>query len=346
MIGGMTGMTASQRTIMTLSSLGAALLIVGGATLWLLNGGAGGGPRRAAASESQRLEALRAGLEAAAKYVASEQDEQAAIILEKLVEEYPLDPLVLAQLAELRLHQGRDSEAYDLYRTLIVNHKADRTTHFNAGLVAARLDRVEEAIAHLEEACRLDPADVQAPLYLANLYRKTHENTQAQEQLLRVIKLDESQHLAWGGLAQIAFVENKLDLAEQHVARARGLEPQFATWQILQAKILRRRGRPEAAITMLAALGEGRYQQEVVDEIAQCWALLGSPRKAAQEHVDFLNRRADALPSAIAASRFFLMAGERSEAESWMRYALRLDPDSPEAQALEKQFAQAPEDGQ
>ncbi len=346
MIRGMTDVTPSQRTIMTLSSLAVVLMIVCTATVWLLNGGAGGGPRRAAAGESERLAALRAGLEAAAEYVASDRDEQAAIILEKLAQEYPKEPLVWQQFAEVRLHQGRAEEAYAMFQTVIELGRSDRGVRINAGVLASSLNRLDEAILHLQEACRLDPTDVQAPLYLANLYRKTHENARAQEQLLKVIHLDEAQHLAWGGLAQIAFVENKLDLAEQHLARARALEPRFATWRILEAKILRRRGKPDAAITLLAALGEDRYQQEVVDEIAQCWALLGSPRKAAQEHVDFLNRRTDALPSAIAAARYFLMAGERAEAESWMRYALRLSPDSPEAQALEKQLAETPQDGQ
>lgn len=339
----MSDVSGSQRTILALSSLAVVLLLVAGATIWLLGGGIAGGPRRAAATQTQRLEALKAALEAAAQYIASEQDEQASIILEKLAEEFPGDLNVLSQLAELRLYQGREDEAYAHYRTLIVNRKADRGVHFNAGLVAARLDRVEEAIVHLQEACRLDPTDVQAPLYLANLYRKTLENTKAQEQLLRVIRLDESQHLAWGGLAQIAFVENKLDLAEQHLARARQLAPQFVTWQVLEAKVLRRRGRPERALTLLSALGDGRYQQEVVDEMAQCWALMGSPLKAAQEHVDYLNRKADALPSAIAASRFFLMGGEREQAESWMRYAQRLDAQSPEVAALVKQFEASPQ---
>lgn len=342
----MSDVSGSHRTILTLSSLAVVLLLVSGAAIWLLGGEVAGGPRKAAATQTQRLEALKAGLEAAAKYIASDQDDQASIILEKLAEEFPGDLNVLSQLAELRLYQGRNAEAYEHYRTLIVNRKADRGVYFNAGLVAAKLDRVEEAIVHLQDACRLDPADVQAPLYLANLYRKVHENTRAQEQLLKVINLDESQHLAWGGLAQIAFVENKLDLAEQHLAKARRLAPQFITWQVLEAKVLRRRGRPERALTLLTALGDARYQQEVVDEMAQCWALMGLPLQAAQEHVDFLNRKADSLSSAIAASRFFLLGGDRTQAESWMRYAQRLDAQSPEVQALVNQFEAPPADDQ
>jgi len=331
-------MTSQRRTIVTLLSLAVLLLAITGSAVWMLGGGLASGPRKAAARQTARLEALKAGLEAAAQYVAGDKDAQASIILEKLAQEYPKEPLVWQQLSEVRLHQGREAEAYEMMKTVIDLGHGDHGVCFNAGVIAAKLDRVDEAIIHLQEACRLAPGDVQAPLYLANLYRKTHENTKAQEQLLRVIQIDDTQHLAWGGLAQIAFVENKLDLAEQHLARARNLAPQFATWQILQAKVLRRRGKPDSAITLLAALGPERYQQEVVDEIAQCWALMGLPLKAAREHVDYLNRRTEALPSAIAASRFFLMAGERTEAESWWRYAQRLSPESPEVQALSRQF--------
>ena len=74
---------------------------------------------------------------------------------------------------------------------------------------------------------------------------------------------------------------------------------------------------------------------------------MGLPLKAAQEHVDYLNMQPKALPSAIAAARFFLMGGDREQAQSWLAYAQRLDADAPDVQNLARQFeppAQTPSD--
>ncbi|GEM_PF-2433980 len=338
-------MSSDRRTIFTLAVLAAVLLVGSGLTVWLLGGPPINSPQQAAAKTTERLAAMNAGLEAAAQYVNTEHDEEAATILEKLAEEFADEPLVWEQLAEVRLHQGRDAEAYEMFQKVIDLGRDNRDVRFNAGIVAARLNRTDEAIIHLQQACRLAPRDIQAPLYLANLYRKTHENTKAQAQLLHVIDIDPTIHEAWGGLAQIAYIENNLDLAEQHLAKARQLAPQFATWQVLQAKILRRRGKPEAAITLLSALPPAsRYQQEVVDEVAQCWGMMLMPLKAAQEHVDYLNRQPDALASAIAAARYFLQAGERDQANSWLVYAQKIDAQAPQVLALAKQLSGDPLD--
>jgi predicted Zn-dependent protease len=335
-------MSSDRRTILTLSALGVLLLAVSGAAVWIMSSSREAAIQRAEAMTTARLEALQAGLEAAAEYVNTEHDEEASVILEKLAEEFPDEALVWQQLSEVRLHQGRDAEAYGMIQTVIDLGQDSRDLRFNAGVVAMRLGTIDEAIMHLQQACRLAPTDIQAPLYLANVYRKVNENAKAQAQLLHIIDIDKTEHHAWGGLAQIAFVENKLDLAEQHLAKARELAPQFSTWQVLQAKILRRRGKPEAAITLLSALGPAtRYQQEVVDEVAQCWALMGLPLKAAREHVDNLNRNPEALASAISASRYFLMAGERDEAHSWLVFAQQLDADAPEVQGLARQFEES-----
>lgn len=338
-------MTADRRTIFSLASLALLLLAVTAVAVLVLGGPRLNTPQQAAAKTTERLAAMNAGLEAAAQYVNTEHDEEAATILKKLSEEFPDEPLVWQQLAEVCLHQGRDAEAYGAFQKVIDLGRDNRDVRFNAGIVAARLNKTDEAIIHLQQACRIAPRDVQAPLYLANLYRKTHENTKAQAQLLHVINIDPTIHEAWGGLAQIAYVENKLDLAEQHLAKARELAPQFVTWQVLQAKILRRRGKPEAAITLLSALPPAsRYQQEVVDEVAQCWGMMLMPLRAAQEHVDYLNRQPDALASAVAAAHYFLQAGERDQAKSWLVYAQKIDAQSPQVQALAKQLSGEPLD--
>ncbi len=336
-------MSSDRRTIFTLAVLAVALLVGSGLGVWLLGRPVLNDPQQAGANTTQRLAALQAGLEAAAQYVNTEHDEQAATILEKLAKEFPDEPQVWQQLAEVRLHQGRQADAYAIYTKVIDLGVDSRDIRFNAGLIAARLDRIDEAIIHLQQARRLAPTDVQAPLYLASLYRKTNEIAKAQAELLHVIDIDKDIHEAWGGLAQIAFIENKLELAEQHLAKARTLAPQFTTWQVLEAKILRRRGKPEAAITLLSALPEqARYQQEVVDEIGQCWGMLLMPRKAAETHVEYLNRRPESLSSAVAAARFFELAGDHDGALSWLAFAQRLDAAAPEVEALARQLGSQP----
>ena len=336
----------NRRAVWGMAALGAALLVCGIAAVAVLNR-TQGGPSDAAgatsdATATEALDALAASLDAAAQYVNADREDEAAKILEAAAEKFPDEPQVLRQLYEVRLHQSRTADAYAIIQDLIATFdRQDAELRFNAGVVANMLGKTDESIVHFQKAAELDPTNPKHPLYLAQMLIKTHEYTQAQTHLLRCIHLDPTIHQAWGTLAEINLIENQLDMAEQNLGRARKLAPEFPKWRLLEAKVLRRRGKPEEAVTLLSALPDReRYTQDVVDEIAQCWALMGSPARAAQEHVNFLNRVPDAWESAVAAARYFLVADDPDRARQWTAYAQRLAPEDAEVKRLVEQLLQ------
>lgn len=329
----------SPRSLYLMAGLAVAIVVISVAAVVVINRSSSSTNVKAAEAgvdSAKAFEALSAGLESAARYVNADKLEEADALLAGLASRFPEEPLVWSQYYELRLHQGRTEDAYKMMQRLIdLGEGEDFGLRLNAGIVASQIGNIADAINHLQTATRIEPGDKQAPLYLANLYRKVHDLPAAKECLLRVIVLDDSIHQAWGGLAQIAFLENQLDMAQQHLEKARKLEPGFPTWIILQAKVHRRRGQPDQAITLLTSLPEAhRWQQEVVDEIAQSWGLLSNPLKAANEHVAHLDRHPDAWTSATAAARFFIIAEDLDSARSWATYARRLKPDEPEVRSL------------
>ncbi len=268
-------------------------------------------------------------------YINTDRLPQAIKIAEALYDKYPAELRVLSVFYELRMFEERFEDAYILLQQLLAIENDNPEYHFNAGILASMLQNYQAAAMHFQDASNRDISDPKFPLYHAQILIKLHEYTEARIKLLAVIKLDGEIHQAYGTLAEIALIENALDMADQHIKRAQTLAPTFLKWKLVEAKIIRRRGKPEDALIRLNALQPPyRHAQEVVDEVAQCWAMSGSPTRAAREHIDHINRNPENWQSAAAAGRFLLLADNTAEATDWYDYAHRIKPDAEEVRRL------------
>jgi len=346
--------TATYRSLAAIAA--AAIIALGGAAAvawkagWI--GSASGVPSRADAGDeplgpnagedpSVDHQKIDDALDAASQYVNADRPGEAAKILESLHAKHPRHPRVLQQLYELRLFEDRTEEAYDLVSRLLDVGTDDPEQYWMAGTLAFQLDKFGQAASHYDKARSLDRTNPKYPLYLAQAHIRQHEYEKAKVELLRVIHLDGRVHEAYGNLAEIALIENKLDLAEQHLARARELEPDYFKWRVLESRILRRQGDPEEALRRLNAIADDRlqYHDSVVSERAQCWALLGEPEKAARAFVDQVNAYPQAWRSAVKAAEYYLIAEDETRARTWFNYAKKRAPaEAPEIDSLARRF--------
>lgn len=326
------------------------LALVGGGIWWIAGGGTTGDADSAAGATADRItipagaggaeaartfEGREAALKAVDEYLQTEQLGQAEVIIQALLERDADDLLALDRLTEVLLSESRNEEALRVLVRIVELDPENAPARFRTGLVANMVGDLEVAIEQFRQASLIDRSNPQYPLYLAQMYVKSQELEEAKTRLLQAIALDPSLDKAWGTLAQIALLQNNPEMARQHIGRARQLNPDYLLWKVEEAKVMRRLNEPRDALAMLNALpASQRHEPLVVEQIGLCWAMINEPQKAAEAHVELLNRDPSQWPSAVAASRFYLVAGDESQAIYWLHFAQRLAPDEPEVQSL------------
>lgn len=278
---------------------------------------------------SSQLTEVHDSLLAASEYINSNKINEASKILESLYNKYPDDPQVLKQYYELKLFQSKIDEAYEVLLRLLEIDVKDPEQHFNAGILANMLGNLDASISHFEHAEVLDSSNPKHPLYLAQVLIKKYEYEKAKAQLVRVTVLDDTIPEAWGTLAEIALLQNKIDIALQHIGKARKLDENGLRWKVVEAKILLRANRPDDALLLLGSLSnpQEKYSQGVVDVTGSCWAFKNDQLKAAEVHIDHLNHNPQAWKSAVAAARYYKIAGDIANAKKWAFYAEQIAPD-------------------
>lgn len=300
-----------------------------------------GAPGDQQALTARQRDEIEKALDAIEEYKNSDKIPQASEILTALLTKYPEDPDVLCMASVIRLFEGRTAEAYEALNHKLEKYGGRSDEYFHAGILANMNGSIDMAVAHMENACRLDPS---APAYLINLAmleNKRFNYTAAKANLIKAALLDESNDVIWGTLAEIALQENHLDIGLQHITKARNLNPSNLQWRVDEAKILLRQNQPDAAYVLLKALQPpDSSNQQVINTLAMCWAMKGDFEQAAGIHVDFIleHPNADHVESAIKAAEFFQKAGNIPQARIWVQRALNRDPSNAAATQLLEQL--------
>lgn len=276
--------------MVSLSAL--AVIIIAVALIRALTGA---GPLTSEASQGQRPAALLDALDAARKSLQTGQPAAANAILTKLVERYPGDHDAHSLYAEALLGLGEPAAALGEYEKAIEIGPDFAALRFAAGSAANMAGKPELAELHFLRAQAMDTANSQYPLYLGTVQRNLGRTVEAQASLLRAVKLSPDLANAWGQLADMALSENKLSLASQHIARARTLEPSSENWRLIEARILRRQNKPEAAARLLMAIETTSRQTNpmILHELGLCFGMLSRPDEAADLFAEAVDMRPD-----------------------------------------------------
>jgi tetratricopeptide (TPR) repeat protein len=289
---------------------------------------------------------------------------EAGTVLEAEVSAAPFDRDVRLSLAQAYIGQQRFADAYKCYEAALAivaertQHQSEQiqaetqpastslgsgsppsdTTaakravtreeaelHFQAGVIASKLGNVEKAEEHFVMAQTGDPREARYPLYAAMTQIRAGKDSAAVASLVRATKLNPDLAEAWGTLAELSLKDNSLGLAGQHLERARKLQPDVVRWKVVEARILNRDGKPEAAATLLLALNPAqRREKPVMALLAESYGLLERPSEAARMYrvaSDAVDTDADL---AILAAEWLEKAGDTASAMTYARRASAL----------------------
>jgi len=275
------------------------VLIVGGVVV-VLAAGIGGvvlvsSPGATGSGESKRGEGepgaggvgaadpvdVAAVLESARVYMKNRETAKAQAVLRSAVSQHPGEHRLREALADVLLQADDREGAFEQYAWVVENGSESAEAAFAAGSLAAVLGETGRAAAYHARAASLDPANADYPVHLARAQIELGRIEEAKVNLARAAVLDEGRGVVWGMLGELALRENKLEMAAQHVAKARRLEPGVVAWRVLEARVLKRRGEPERALLLLQGLaGDDRHQGPVLKTMGECLGMLGRPSDA------------------------------------------------------------------
>ncbi|MEZ6243657.1 MAG: tetratricopeptide repeat protein [Phycisphaerales bacterium] len=305
---------------------GVVVVAVGALVAFALVRAVGGGASKAEAGQDASAVAgektVERLLESVQTYVRDGETAKAQAILETAVKEHPDDQDLRLAYGQLLMQAGRNEEAFEQYDAASRAGAISAEEHFAAGTLAVSVGRLEDAARHYDLAQRLDAGNARYPLYLAQVQLKLGLKSEAMASLVRASVIDDSNAQVWGSLANIALTENKANLALQHIAKARALEPESRDWRLIESRALKRLGRPEEALATLQALGDSVLaDDEALKAMAECDGMLGEPGEALALYERALAARAPTPELLFEAALWAERANEKSRALELARRA-------------------------
>jgi len=250
---------------------------------------------------------------------------QAETVLRAAAQRAPEDQEVRIALAESCLGGKKYGESYEQYEKALAIGPRDSKLEFAAGQVASQAGMNDRAIEHYSMAQASDPKNASIPLMLGMAQRKAGTVDAAKASLLRAANLDPANAYAWGTMADIALNENSLELAGQHIAKARQLQPEGKEWRVIEARVLARKGDPEKALMVLLPMDiSQRREAPVVRLIAQCYGMLNRAGDAAGAWAEAANADPKSAEMAFEAAGAMAHAGEKGKAIEFAKRAKEL----------------------
>lgn len=318
---------ASPSKLITSAIVMLCLLMTGAIVLLWKSGGLV--PTEAAAApetpKAANYEAMTASLDAARALMTRSQWAKAETVLRQAAMKFPEEQEIRLALAETLLARDRLADSYDQYVKALAIDPSDPKIQFAAGQVASKAGFTERAEEHFSMAQGADRTNPAYPLMLGMVQRKLGNVEAAKASLLRAANLDPENAFSWGAMADIALSENKVDLALQHVDRARRLQPESKDWRLIEARARKRKGEADKALMLLVPMDPSqRRELPVVRLIAECYGMLGKPVDAANAYADAFEADAANAELAYEAAGAFERAGNRTKAIEYANLAKSL----------------------
>ena len=265
-------------------------------------------------------------MEAARTRIANQEMEQAEKILAAAGEQFPAEQQVFLLWGETLALLEKIPESLGAYEHAIALGPDHAEYRHVAGTIAAQLGRLEDADAHYAMAQRLNPNNPKHPLYRAQIQRKLGDIDGARANLVASTNLDPTIAVAWAGLAGLALDENRSQVALSHIRKARELEPLTLAWRVVEAKALRRMGRPEDAANLLLSLETAQITADkgAVAEVVLSLGLLGKHADAAELYVLAVESHPGDVDVLFEAATWLDRAGETGRALEFAAIAARM----------------------
>jgi tetratricopeptide (TPR) repeat protein len=284
-------------------------------------------PVRASASTSElvgtpRHASIRVSLDAARSYMTGAEWGKAEAILREAAAEFPLEQEIRIALGETLLGLKRYPDAYEQYAKALAIGPRDAKLEFTAGQVASTAQMPENAADHFAQAQRSDPFNASYPLMLGMVERRLGRADAAKTSFLRAANIDPQNGFAWGSLADIALSENNVNLAVQHIVKARQVQPDSREWRLIEARARKRLGEPERSLMLLLSLEMSQRQEpSVIRLMAECYGMLNRHVDAAEVWAAGTGLYPTDANIALEAALSYERAGEKAKAMEFAKRA-------------------------
>ncbi len=267
-----------------------------------------------APKEGDKLDAV---ITAAAEYGQRQEWEKAEVILKEAANQYPDVQRVRLAYAECLIKQKKLAEAFAEFDRALALGEVDVTTRITIGTLANMLGKAERAEEQYAAVMVKDKTNPDAPLFLGQILMKQGRLDEAKGNLLIAGRITPQRSVVWGTLAEISLRENKLEIAAQHLKKARELEPEIVEWKLIEARLLNRQQKPEKALEVLLGLDKARMISPAVARLmAESYGMLGKRVESAAALV----AASDAAPSdgelALEAALATERAGDKAAAKA------------------------------
>lgn len=205
---------------------------------------------------------------------------KAAALLLPAIEAHPDEQELRLALARVYSGQKDWAKSYPAYEAALTIGPESAALQAEAATVANAAGLLDRSIEHYSRAKQLDPKNALHPLYLGMVQIKAGKDTDAMVSLLTATVLNPELAPAWGVMGELELRANHLDLALQHLEKARKLEPTSLKWRLAEAKVHKRQNEPAKALDLLVNLPEAqRYNADVIPVIADALAMLKQPQR-------------------------------------------------------------------
>lgn len=307
--------------------LGAGVVGIGAYVFQLATSGGGGEVEAATAAPGASLEAIE---ESVATLMGEGEWQQAERVLAGAVKQWPREQSLRLRYAEV-LQALREFEgALAQYQEALHIGPREASIEHRAGLAASSAGLKEAALTHLEAARQMDQHEPQHALHLGLVQFNAGLFDEARASLTLARELDPELAVAWGMLAQIALREDRREVAERYVARARELAPESVDWRVVEARIVVR-DEPERAIELLGGLApQTLTRRDVRTVLKSAYGASGNFEEAAE----IFAQASDASPRegdlALEAADLLERAGQTERAIGYARRAAMVGTPSAE----------------
>ena len=127
--------------------------------------------------------------------------------------------------ADGEIRKGNFEGAEKLYRELIEQDAKDKTARLGLSFVLLKESRVADAYAEAMQVLATDPVNARAHSLIGTALLRSGEFRTSVEALFTALKLSEREALAYAGLAEIEYFENRSRNAYDGLRKAIALEP-------------------------------------------------------------------------------------------------------------------------
>ena len=267
------------------------------------------------------------------------QFDEARARVEKILERSPDDLNAHLLMAEVLTGLKQYEGAYDHARTAVEMDRDNEERQFFAGVLAARIERWEQAVGHHTRAAQLNPHAAKYPLHIATSLLRMNRLDEARAQALRAQRIDGSLAESYLLLAQIADARDELpaalDALNQGLGAISATNPKWLDCMVYKSQLLRRTGAPAEAANLLTGLTPRQQQEErIVAELSTCYLALDEIGKAAAVWAELFALDPRNARAAAEAGLCLARTGETSQARRYLSYARAIDPRHPTVEVL------------